>query len=413
MHSGDILFAYLRDIIYDPAHASLDTTELDEEFLKLAQGLEYFAKLYAEQTKLVESLANGDLSIELPPPSNKLAAPLKSLHASLKHITWQSQQVAKGDYKQRIDFMGEFANAFNTMIEQLDNREQALNREMEVNREKTAALEQSNKLLTMITHNVPQMIFVVDENDREVLYSNRSATDKLVMQENFLDAVFEALKEDEQFSGVDESIEFVFESELTTNVYQFYTFPIQWENRNALAFSIEDVTSQKEAVHELEEYAYHDSLTSSHNRHAGMQVFRRWLEEQRAFTLCFIDLDNLKYINDTFGHSQGDLFIIRGAESLHTMSDDCVVARLGGDEFMLLCPKMSEQQVMANMQNIEQLLQDSSRDLPYDYDMSYGAIEIGTDNDLPASLLLSMADEKMYEMKRKKKEEKKDDAWRD
>ena len=120
--NADLLFDYLRDILYDPDHAVLDTSLLEEDFVLLGEGMQYFAKCIQEQRELAKSLSKGNLTIKMPPPGNELAAPLKALHASLKHMTWQSQQVAKGDYQQRLDFMGDFAHAFNTMTVQLDHR---------------------------------------------------------------------------------------------------------------------------------------------------------------------------------------------------------------------------------------------------------------------------------------------------
>jgi diguanylate cyclase (GGDEF)-like protein len=61
------------------------------------------------------AVGNGDLeqTIEM---RGSVAGALKSLQASLRHLTWQSQRVAEGDFTQRVDFMGEFAEAFNSMV---------------------------------------------------------------------------------------------------------------------------------------------------------------------------------------------------------------------------------------------------------------------------------------------------------
>ena len=46
---------------------------------------------------------------------------LKNLQAALRHLTWQAQQIAEGDFSQRVDFLGEFSDAFNWMVQKLDN----------------------------------------------------------------------------------------------------------------------------------------------------------------------------------------------------------------------------------------------------------------------------------------------------
>ena len=120
---ADMLFAYLRDVIYNPAKASLNPDELPATFQRFGKGLTYFVQMVQDAKALAKELADGNLNCDLPPPGNEVAGPLKTLHASLKHLTWQSQQVAKGDYQQRVAFMGDFSVAFNDMIQQLTERQ--------------------------------------------------------------------------------------------------------------------------------------------------------------------------------------------------------------------------------------------------------------------------------------------------
>ena len=120
---ADILFDYLRNMIYSPADAALDFERLPEAFADVGKGLTFLNSILSETRALAHELAAGNLDCELPPPSNEIAAPIKKLHSSLKHLTWQAQLVAKGNYNQRVDFMGDFSEAFNDMIGQLKQRE--------------------------------------------------------------------------------------------------------------------------------------------------------------------------------------------------------------------------------------------------------------------------------------------------
>lgn len=84
--------------------------------------------LYADLLKLRQfllALVNGDLSQELR-MAGYLSGALKSLQANLRHLTWQTQMIASGDFSQRVDFLGEFSEAFNAMVVQLDESLQAL-----------------------------------------------------------------------------------------------------------------------------------------------------------------------------------------------------------------------------------------------------------------------------------------------
>ncbi|HEX9258541.1 MAG TPA: GGDEF domain-containing protein, partial [Acidimicrobiales bacterium] len=88
--------------------------------------------------------------------------------------------------------------------------------------------------------------------------------------------------------------------------------------------------------------ASEDTLTGLPNRH----WLKNWLPQalsdtaakQRMLALLFVDLDNFKAINDTYGHSAGDAVLVEVAHRLReNVRAGDVVARLGGDEFVLLC----------------------------------------------------------------------------
>ena len=116
---ADLIFNYLYNLIYKPSAASLDIESLPPDFQETARGLVFLGTSITETREFGKELAIGNLNCQPPPPTNEIASTLKMLHSSLKHLTWQTQQVAKGDYNQRVDFMGDFAASFNNMIEQL------------------------------------------------------------------------------------------------------------------------------------------------------------------------------------------------------------------------------------------------------------------------------------------------------
>jgi diguanylate cyclase (GGDEF)-like protein len=74
---------------------------------------------------LTAALGQGDLAHEIR-FKGYLVGTLKALQASLRHLTWQTQRIASGDLSQRVDFMGEFASAFNTMVERLAEQRRQL-----------------------------------------------------------------------------------------------------------------------------------------------------------------------------------------------------------------------------------------------------------------------------------------------
>lgn len=99
-------------------------------------------RAFAQAREFLLSLSEGKLEADAP-PRNFLISPFKQLHANLRHLTWQTQQITKGDLSQHVDFLGEFSTSFNAMIASLREKkaiEEALMRSQE-------ALKRANELL--------------------------------------------------------------------------------------------------------------------------------------------------------------------------------------------------------------------------------------------------------------------------
>ena len=96
----------------------LKKKEGSAEVLKIAEALGTLQKQLSEGLKFASALSDGDLQYEAP-RNFYLFSEFKQLQANLRHLTWQTQQIATGDYNQSVNFMGEFATAFNQMIEGL------------------------------------------------------------------------------------------------------------------------------------------------------------------------------------------------------------------------------------------------------------------------------------------------------
>lgn len=113
-----------------------------------------------------------------------------------------------------------------------------------------------------------------------------------------------------------------------------------------------DITTQKQVQEQLNDMATHDALTGLPNRIALSAKLHQSLvtasQHNRLVAVCFVDLDEFKPINDTYGHEAGDQVLIEVAQRLKrvTRSYD-TVARIGGDEFVILLAEFT------NMDEIE------------------------------------------------------------
>jgi len=80
-----------------------------------------------EAEEFIAALSLGRLDVD-PPPRNHLIDSFKQLHSNLRHLTWQTKQIAAGDLNQRVDFLGEFSVAFNSLIDSLREKQLAEDR---------------------------------------------------------------------------------------------------------------------------------------------------------------------------------------------------------------------------------------------------------------------------------------------
>jgi diguanylate cyclase (GGDEF)-like protein len=319
--------------------------------------------------------------------------------------------VAKGDYKQHVDFMGEFSDAFNTMVKQLADRQEKLENEILAGQKHAKAMEQSNQLLSKLAHYIPEQIFVVSTDTHEILHINDVAKRELDNDPAYITNLISLLPAHEsQNVGHYSDVRFTHndtERYLVVNAYH-----IEWLERNATALVVNDVSIEKKQMKELEDHAYRDGLTQVYNRFFGMLTLNEWVDNKKRFALVFVDLDNLKYINDNFGHNEGDGYIIRTAGHLQTYSNDAIICRLGGDEFMLLVPDTDFDEAHSRMEEIQYAIQHDKYLLNKDfyYSISLGIVAVGKDNNMSSSDILSIADERMYEHKRVRKMERKNAA---
>jgi diguanylate cyclase (GGDEF)-like protein len=164
----------------------------------------------------------------------------------------------------------------------------------------------------------------------------------------------------------------------------------------------------KARVAELERLTSLDTLTPLFNRRHLMQELDRWCWRAHryggSFGLLYLDVDRLKAVNDTHGHSAGDAVLCAVAEALNgaTRKSD-VVARMGGDEFAILLDQIDAGRLADKAAALRKLFsgfpaKTAGPQLAVDVSVGYCLIESGS----RASEVLIEADRSMYADKRSK-----------
>lgn len=147
-----------------------------------------------------------------------------------------------------------------------------------------------------------------------------------------------------------------------------------------------------------------DYLTDLKNRNAFELDIQNWrLSRSQCITMFSIDLNDLKYVNDTFSHREGDTYIRHAAKLLHELlPKDAVLYRIGGDEFAAILS--GEHDVEAIIKKIDDTLKKDAYFTKFALGISIGYAQFDYDYDDNLEATYHRADQLMYEHKRIYKE---------
>ena len=294
----------------------------------------------------------------------------------------------------------ELKNFGNYVVDTRKTNSETLN-EMKMH---NASIEQFNLLFSELIHYIPQQIIVVEKETLAILIMNETAIMEMHINHEYIETITGLMEEHlTSTNGVEVEIDYTFED--VKRHLHVRAYEVEWDRKTAIIYAVSDISDSKNEIKELEIHAYHDSLTNLYNRAYGMKTLEEWIEDKKRFVLVFADLDRLKYINDEFGHNEGDMYIMNAAKHLRAFPENAVICRLGGDEYMALIPDVGSNEIeeisaeIYNNLSTDEYLSDKE----YSYSISFGLVEVDTDNTLHSSVILNNADEKMYESKKARK----------
>lgn len=304
-----------------------------------------------EAYHFAESLANGELRAEVS-RANIFAMPLKALQASLRHLTWQANQVAAGDLSQQVDFLGEFSQSFNRMIASLRDKE---------------SLEQRLKTITdvlgegvYLVDTEGRLIFANPEAERLLGFSFQEMAGEMALgaiHKQEADGTFipaeqtplaVSIRSGQAYNNND--CVFTCKSGRLLPVSLACRPVITGGRLEGAVMAFHDISEQKKYQESLrtinallERQASTDALTGIYNRLKFTKLLAQEISRARryksAMAIIMFDIDKFKEINDIFGHQAGDSVLVDMARVVNsTIRATDVFARWGGEEFMVIAP---------------------------------------------------------------------------
>ena len=182
------------------------------------------------------------------------------------------------------------------------------------------------------------------------------------------------------------------------------------DNPAHFIFQIQDISERKRAEAALHSLSLVDELTGLYNRRGFLAVAEQHLtaipRTNRVPVILYADLDDLKKINDSLGHLEGDRALVKTAEVFkETFRNSDILARLGGDEFVVLAALGPDETAESLVSRLEEKLSANNalRTRPYDLSVSIGVAHLDAENGCSIEELLVRADKAMYANKRGKR----------
>jgi diguanylate cyclase (GGDEF)-like protein len=172
----------------------------------------------------------------------------------------------------------------------------------------------------------------------------------------------------------------------------------------------------KTSLEQERQVSWSDFLTGAVSRRHFLELAEAEINRARRynhpFTAVYIDLDNFKLINDTFGHDVGDEVLLHVASTiLDQIRTTDILARLGGDEFMIFFPETGAEMAMAAIDKVRKVLLLAMGKNNWSVTFSFGMVTFATP---PWSVdhMIKLTDDLMYEGKKAGKNTIKQDVYR-
>lgn len=190
----------------------------------------------------------------------------------------------------------------------------------------------------------------------------------------------------------------------------FSQFYLHWNVTVAIALrNLDDQGKLKALYEERHRSSITDALTGLMNRRGVNEhldpIWEQLCEEKRTVCFVSVDMDNLKAINDTFGHQGGDEALCTIAAAIRSaLPERAIAARIGGDEYLIFIPDCDEDDAAAFSGRFESFLAMHNQNARFPVGASVGANVIRLEKGMGLDRCVNESDESMYRVKRSRHE---------
>ncbi len=173
-----------------------------------------------------------------------------------------------------------------------------------------------------------------------------------------------------------------------------------------------DITAQQRMAEQIRELSLHDELTGLHNRRGLFELspmqFSLADRFEKRLVVLYVDVDDLKLVNDARGHDEGDRVLLETARLLrHGFRQSDLIARIGGDEFLVLAletrPSSGEELRTRLLEKVEERNAERDARDGHELRLSVGIVHYEPHSASSLEQLIAEADQRMYEDKRTRK----------
>lgn len=262
----------------------------------------------------------------------------------------------------------------------------------------------------------PSPLLLANLEENKIILMNRQATEfyrtgSVPLHELDADFIFPAMAEKQEIAEKlkqngniqNYMIEYA-DSDGSTKWAMLNFEPVDYMEESCVLIGVSDITSFKKKEEELHRHATLDMLTGIMNRRRGIEI----LEQQALspsgseFTLCFVDINNLKTVNDRYGHNVGDEMIkmICSVISGQITTDD-IFFRLGGDEFVIIFNGKDPDSARKiwDAITVEFEILNATMQKDFQLSASFGLYHFTPGNRMTAEQIIELADKEMYKEK--------------